>query len=906
MIGTKFLRFSRINSLIIVLATVIATFSPIGFNLGGSKAYASPQTYIYTGAAQLYVVPEGVTSITVELRGAQGGSSGSAVGGTGAVITATLAVTPGESIQINVGGSGNSGGWNGGARGGSGGGGATDIRRPAFSTTSSCAFDLSCALADRVLVAGAGGGAATFTVNSNVYSVNGGSAALVGSAGTFVNWTNSDNVRPTGDFTRAGQGGTASAGGLEGNGSQTGGETAQAGILGQGGYGGFSGSGITGGGGGGGYYGGGGGGQSTSNGSSIAPNGIAGGGGGSSFLTGTGVSGGTVTGSNTGHGSVTVSVASAITNASAGFTGAPQFYTVASGVTELYIKAFGAGTGGSQGDVVWGRLPVSPNQVLQLNVGGQGWGVSPPTGFTAYSGGWNGGGSTQPGGQYDAGTGGGGATDVRVCSNPQASPCSLSDRVIVSGGGGGGYVGQFGLSGGTGGSEPNGSGGAASNVSGSHPNPAGGGTLLAGGLGSDNGATLNAALNGALGVGGSSTLPGGGGGGGYYGGGASNGAGAGGGSSYASVTGSSGPSVLGTQGAAFVHNPFPFVTTGSVGDGRVIIAAVPQATTTSGVPTSYTAATITGSVNPRYLASTPKVYYGTSQSAVAARTSSSANLTGPNSAATLAGTSVQTVSGVITGLSAATTYYYSVCAQSVTGLSCGAVQQFATAAIGSPIWVDQDASTSQVAGTNFPSYTYLATGNTPMTYAVNSGSLPPGLQLTAGVLTGTPTTPGTYTFTISAQNSVATIISVSNQITITAAPVAPTITSGDASRSIAPGTPITPYTYTATGTGPITFSVSQGTLPPGVTLNPTTGVLSGTPTDSGTYIFRITATGPGGTATTVSNTITVVVPVTPASLPFTGFGLAGLFPWAIAAVVAGMGSQIVLLRRRFIEGKLAQ
>lgn len=896
-------RFFRLNVLIVVAAVVFAVISPLGFNLGGSQALASPQTYSYTGAAQLYVVPAGVTSINVELRGAQGGSTGSGVGGTGAVITATLAVTPGESIQINVGGSGDTGGWNGGARGGAGGGGATDIRRPAFSTVSSCAFDLGCALSDRVLVAGGGGGAASFNTGSTVYTVNGGSAALVGSAGTFVNWTNADNVRATGDFTRAGQGGTSSAGGLEGDSSQTGGDHSQAGALGLGGYGGYSGSGITGGGGGAGYYGGGGGGQSTSNGSSISPNGLAGGGGGSSFLTGVGASAGMVTGSNTGHGSVVVSVASAITNASAGYTGAPQFYTVASGVTELYVKAFGAGTGGSAGDVVWGRLPVTSNQVLQINVGGQGWGFTPSTGFTAYSGGWNGGGSTQAGGQYDAGTGGGGATDIRVCSNPQSTPCTLADRVVVSGGGGGGYVGQFGLSGGTGGAEPNGSGAAAGNVSGSHPNPAGGGTLLAGGLGTVNGSTFNAALNGALGVGGTGTLPGGGGGGGYYGGGASNGAGGGGGSSFASVTGSSGPSVLGTAGAAFQHNPYPYVTTGSVGDGRVIIAAVPQATSTSGVPTSYTAATITGSVNPRYLATTPKVYYGTSQSAVEARTSSSANLTGPNSSSTLAGTTVQTVSGGITGLSAGTTYYYSVCAQSVTGLSCGAVQQFATAVIGTPIWVDQDASTSRVAGTAFPSYTYQATGTAPMTYALQSGALPPGLQLVAGVLSGTPTTVGTYTFTVSAQNSVATINSVTNTIVITAAPVAPTITSGDASRSVSSGTPITPYTYAASGTGPITFSVSQGSLPPGVTLDPSTGQLSGTPSTAGTYTFRITATGAAGTATTVLNTITVVTPsVAPSSLPFTGFGSAGLFPWALAAVLAGVGSQFILRRRGLVQG----
>jgi hypothetical protein len=53
-------------------------------------------------------------------------------------------------------------------------------------------------------------------------------------------------------------------------------------------------------------------------------------------------------------------------------------------------------------------------------------------------------------------------------------------------------------------------------------------------------------------------------------------------------------------------------------------------------------------------------------------------------------------------------------------------------------------------------------------------------------------------------------------------------------------------TFTATGTAPITWSVTAGSLPPGMTLNASTGAYSGTPTAGGTFNFTVTATNNGG------------------------------------------------------------
>jgi hypothetical protein len=232
-------------------------------------------TFTYTGNAQSWTVPEGVTQATFDVSGAQGGGTPDLFepailpGGKGGEATATIPVTPGEMLQVNVGGKGGdgangpggAGGFNGGAAGGvgccsgpGGGGGASDVRRD---TDASGAF----ALAERIIVAGGGGGRGGF--DGGVGGVGGG---LSGGAGGT-------------DNGGGGGGGTQEDGGDGGLGQvfdeQVFGDNGSKGDLGDGGDGGDGISiGDGGGGGGGGYYGGGGGGGGLSGG---------GGGGGSGF-----------------------------------------------------------------------------------------------------------------------------------------------------------------------------------------------------------------------------------------------------------------------------------------------------------------------------------------------------------------------------------------------------------------------------------------------------------------------------------------------------------------------------------------------------------------------------------------------------------------------------------------------
>ena len=205
-------------------------------------------TYSYTGGPQSFTVPPGVETVTIDALGAQGGSDGGA-GGLGGEGITNLAVTPGQVLQVDVGGAGGPGpggsGWNGGGASGSsdagGGGGASDLR------TGTCAATLSCAFSTGVVVGGGGGGGST----GHLYNWSGGTGG--GSAGGS-------------GAVQAGSGGTQTGGGAGGGAGAfcAPSDVGSAGNAGEGGVGGpddFANSCNGGGGGGGGYFGGGGGGD---------------------------------------------------------------------------------------------------------------------------------------------------------------------------------------------------------------------------------------------------------------------------------------------------------------------------------------------------------------------------------------------------------------------------------------------------------------------------------------------------------------------------------------------------------------------------------------------------------------------------------------------------------------------
>jgi large repetitive protein len=146
-------------------------------------------------------------------------------------------------------------------------------------------------------------------------------------------------------------------------------------------------------------------------------------------------------------------------------------------------------------------------------------------------------------------------------------------------------------------------------------------------------------------------------------------------------------------------------------------------------------------------------------------------------------------------------------------------------------------------------------GTTPYTWSVNAGSLPPGITLSAaGVLAGTPTTVGSYTFTVNVIDKNGGIATASITLVVTAG-LAPTFSAPPS------GQVGVAYTDTLTavgGTTPYTWSVSAGTLPTGITLNAATGVLAGTPTAGGIFSFTVKVTDATGLTATSATSITIL------------------------------------------------
>ncbi|QXC60055.1 carboxypeptidase-like regulatory domain-containing protein [Aquihabitans sp. G128] len=127
-------------------------------------------TFGYTGAAQEWVVPAGVTSATFELSGGHGQNTLTS-GGNGGYARAVLPTTPSATVQVNVAGGGgntfNGGGVANNCSGGNGGG-ASDVRIGGV------------ALTDRVLVAGGGGG------GTNSDSTGGAGGGTSGTSGSGI------------------------------------------------------------------------------------------------------------------------------------------------------------------------------------------------------------------------------------------------------------------------------------------------------------------------------------------------------------------------------------------------------------------------------------------------------------------------------------------------------------------------------------------------------------------------------------------------------------------------------------------------------------------------------------------------------------------------------------------------
>ena len=170
-------------------------------------------------------------------------------------------------------------------------------------------------------------------------------------------------------------------------------------------------------------------------------------------------------------------------------------------------------------------------------------------------------------------------------------------------------------------------------------------------------------------------------------------------------------------------------------------------------------------------------------------------------------------------------------------------------------------------------------GAPPYTWSV-SPALPANLSLdtATGAITGTPTTAATTTHTFTLRDSSAPSQTVEQTLSLTIHPPLSITTTSlpDASIAAAYNQPV----ETVGGIGALTFSIvlpGTGTLPSTLSLNPTTGMISGTPTaPAGTFPFTVRVEDPGGQQDTQALSIRIN-PTTPPQITTTSLpgGTAG-------------------------------
>jgi MBG domain (YGX type)/Putative Ig domain len=159
------------------------------------------------------------------------------------------------------------------------------------------------------------------------------------------------------------------------------------------------------------------------------------------------------------------------------------------------------------------------------------------------------------------------------------------------------------------------------------------------------------------------------------------------------------------------------------------------------------------------------------------------------------------------------------------------------------------------------SATLAATGGpTPADYswALTAGALPAGLSLdpSSGIISGTPTTGGVISaFMVQVTAGGAFPVTATQSYTI---PVGLVITT----TSLPDGTYGTPYSATLSslqGDPPYSWSVIDGSLPPGLSLDPSTGSISGTPTAAGSSTFTVQVADSSTPQQTTTQRLTLTV-----------------------------------------------
>jgi hypothetical protein len=179
-----------------------------------------------------------------------------------------------------------------------------------------------------------------------------------------------------------------------------------------------------------------------------------------------------------------------------------------------------------------------------------------------------------------------------------------------------------------------------------------------------------------------------------------------------------------------------------------------------------------------------------------------------------------------------------------------------------PLKLTCASSTGQV-NVGYSSAIVVTGGIGPYTFAIIGGALPDGLTLnpTTGAITGTPTAVGPFSFIVQVSDSTASPGSTSGTITsncsITIAPPPSVLTITCPLNTGVAKTAYSSSIKVTGGTAPYTFAIYSGALPTGLTLNTSTGAITGTPSAAGTYSFIVRVTDSKGNTNTSNCSIAI-------------------------------------------------
>jgi len=259
---------------------------------------------------------------------------------------------------------------------------------------------------------------------------------------------------------------------------------------------------------------------------------------------------------------------------------------------------------------------------------------------------------------------------------------------------------------------------------------------------------------------------------------------------------------------------------------------------------------------------------GTTISPVAVPTTDSlpdAVLTFGDGATLPPGLAVDPSTGTITGTpTTAGSYPVTITATDDSGFSA---QVSFTWTVTNTVTVADPGDQSGVSGDAITPFGVVATDSSSVaTLSFSAAGLPAGTSIdaTSGTVSGTPTTAGTYPVSVTVTDSAGFVGSTSFTWTVTNTvavtnPGAQTDTSGSAISPLTVGSTDTSSTATTTAS-------AHGTLPPGLSIDPSTGTISGTPTTGGTYAVTVTVSDDAGSvgsasfAWTIIDTVTVTGP----------------------------------------------